>query len=146
MKITSLHTREERMCALDLAWAVFKVFEANEYGVEGTQNFRFFLDSEEAIQHLIIYGAYEQSTLIGMLAIRLPHHISLFFVSEQHQKKGIGKALFQEYQKRMPTNLITVNSSPYAVTIYEKLGFVKDGEKQSKDGIQYTPMYYKKVM
>jgi len=39
---------------------------------------------------------------------------------------------------------ITVNSSPYAVKIYEKLGFVPDGNEQMVDGIRFTPMTYMK--
>lgn len=35
---------------------------------------------------------------------------------------------------------ITVNSSRYAVPIYEKLGFVKMEEEKEQDGLKFTPM------
>lgn len=144
MKIKSLHTIEERILCLNLAWNVFLKFEANEYGEEGTQNFRRFIESDEAKQYLVIYGAYKQDILVGMMAIRLPNHIALFFVKEEYHHQGVGKALFQEFCKRMPSDEITVNSSPYAVTIYEKLGFHKISEELVKDGIHFTPMKYQK--
>ncbi len=37
---------------------------------------------------------------------------------------------------------ITVHSSPYAVDVYKKLGFVQTGEKQENDGIIYVPMIF----
>ncbi|KXA24931.1 hypothetical protein HMPREF3221_00378 [Fusobacterium nucleatum] len=35
---------------------------------------------------------------------------------------------------------ITVNSSRYGVSIYEKLGFVKTEEEKEQDGLKFTPM------
>ena len=36
----------------------------------------------------------------------------------------------------------TVNSSPYAVKIYEHLGFVPTDNEQTVNGIRFTPMKY----
>ncbi len=38
------------------------------------------------------------------------------------------------------TEQITVNASPYAVPVYEKLGFQAVDDEQLTDGIRYTPM------
>ena len=35
---------------------------------------------------------------------------------------------------------ITVNSSPYAVDVYKKLGFVIEEDEQTVDGIRFTKM------
>ncbi len=35
---------------------------------------------------------------------------------------------------------ITVNSSPYAVEVYHKLGFKDTAVEQISDGIRFTPM------
>lgn len=35
-----------------------------------------------------------------------------------------------------------MHSSPYAVPVYHKLGFVDTGTEQVSDGIRYTPMKY----
>ena len=37
---------------------------------------------------------------------------------------------------------ITVNSSPYAVPVYRKLGFVETDTEQLADGMRYTPMKF----
>ena len=37
---------------------------------------------------------------------------------------------------------ITVNSSPYAVLVYRKLGFVETDTEQLADGMRYTPMKF----
>ena len=66
------------------------------------------------------------------------------FVGKAHQRKGIARQMFQvvleELQKKKRVTQITVNSSPYAVKAYERLGFVKTQEQQEKDGILFVPM------
>ena len=42
----------------------------------------------------------------------------------------------------MHTFRMTANSSPYAVEIYQKLGFHALSEEQKRDGIRFTPMKY----
>ena len=39
-----------------------------------------------------------------------------------------------------PIRAVTVNSSPYAVGFYKKLGFVPLGPEKQADGIRFTPM------
>ena len=43
-----------------------------------------------------------------------------------------------------PAEEMTVNSSPYAVPAYQKLGFEATEAQQLKDGIIYTPMKYQR--
>jgi predicted GNAT family N-acyltransferase len=65
------------------------------------------------------------------------------FVDKRHHKKRIASNMFNfvlEEAKRNEKTQITVNSSPYAVKVYESWGFVKTGEQQEKDGIIFTPM------
>lgn len=38
------------------------------------------------------------------------------------------------------TEIMTVNSSPYAVPVYEKLGFHATGSEQTVNGLRFTPM------
>ncbi|WP_168733762.1 GNAT family N-acetyltransferase [Metabacillus sediminilitoris] len=37
---------------------------------------------------------------------------------------------------------LTVNSSPYALGIYHRLGFVESDKEQTINGIRFTPMSY----
>jgi GNAT superfamily N-acetyltransferase len=85
--------------------------------------------------------------LVGILEIRRPDHISMLFVSSQYQQHGIATRLFTKAVEiclqQLPTlKAITVNSSPNAVPIYERLGFRRDAEKQEVQGIRFTPMAY----
>jgi GNAT superfamily N-acetyltransferase len=66
--------------------------------------------------------------LVGILEFRAKDHVSLFFIHPDWQGKGLGRKLWtyalEELQKIYPPiHWIGVNSSPYAVPIYEKLGF-----------------------
>ena len=50
-------------------------------------------------------------------------------------------AFLDELRKNEEVEQITVNSSPYAVKVYEHLGFAKTGEqRESENGIVFTPM------
>ena len=53
---------------------------------------------------------------------------------------GIGKALFNAVKNECPSDKITVNSSPYAVPIYHKLGFTDTDTEQVVNGLRFTPM------
>ena len=50
--------------------------------------------------------------------------------------------VLEELKKDKSLTQITVNSSPYAVKVYERLGFMKTGEQQEKNGILFIPMMH----
>ncbi|MEG0774239.1 GNAT family N-acetyltransferase [Clostridium sp.] len=52
------------------------------------------------------------------------NHIALSFVDGKHHRQGIGKKLFQIVLENSTAKEITVNSTPYAVEVYNRLGFV----------------------
>ena len=88
------------------------------------------------------FGAFIDNKLVGIIATRSEGtHIALFFVDKKYQKQGIGKQLFQTI---LNTNIdkITVHSSPYAVSIYHKLGFHDTDKEQIVNGLRFTPMEY----
>lgn len=142
MNIIELNStqREE---ALRLAWKVFMEFEAPEYSQEGIEEFRHFVTNIAPKADMRFWGAYVNGKLAGMIAIRQPQHISLFFVDTKHQHKGIGRKLFETLEKEFSQGTITVNSSPYAVHIYHKLGFKDTNSEQTVNGIRFTPMEHK---
>lgn len=130
--------------ALSLVWEVFCRFEAPEYSEEGITEFRNFLNNEEEIGKLDFYGAFDKaSDIVGVLAMRKPSHISLFFVKAEYHRQGIGRQLFEkilcDYQPQ-GIGVFTVNSSHYAVEVYRKLGFKLTGNECITNGIRYTPM------
>lgn len=136
---------DERPQALALVRRVFDRFEAPEYSRQGVDTFRAFLASPDLIGALTFYGAFLDDGLVGVIAMRGASHISLFFVEAAHQGKGVGRALFTAAKAACKECEITVNSSPYAVEIYRKLGFHPLSGEQVADGIRFTPMKWVKI-
>lgn len=136
--------------AKELAWKVFCRFEAEQYGEEGTENFRVFLQ-DEMLEKMISLGNYvvfaavdERENMVGIISLRKENHISLLFVDADYHRQGIGKALIQEAAKHVlrttKHTTMTVNGAPYALEFYHKIGFLDLAPEQTTDGIIYTPM------
>ena len=119
-RLTPEHLAE----ACGLIWEVFQRFEAPEYAPEGIAEFRSFLSDKDALGRMVFYGAFREELLMGVLAVRNLHHISLFFVKEEYHRQGVGKALFETMRRDHAGQCITVNASPDAVEIYRRLGFL----------------------
>ena len=66
--------------------------------------------------------------------------LELFFVDSAHQRQGIGRRLFELAMKDCPDEIMTVNAAPFAIPIYEKLGFNVNDAEQIVNGIRFTPM------
>jgi GNAT superfamily N-acetyltransferase len=147
--IKEITDSENLQKAINLINQVFAEFVAVDYSQQGRDTFENYLkikndelSSDLKSGHKKLWGYYESGEIIGVIGLRDNSHISLMFVDKQHQKKGIAKALFNHLLAKTGVSKITVNSSPYAQPIYEKLGFVKTAEKQEKDGIIFIPMMY----
>ena len=135
--------------AMNLAWDTFILYEAPEYTKEGITSFRNFV-RDPILKTLFIEGkynvlaAFNNNIIVGIIGVRNETHISLLFVDSEYHKKGIARRLvektfertYEKYDKRE----MTVNSSPYAVGFYHKMGFVDTDIEQTTDGIRYTPM------
>ena len=131
--------------ALSLMWTTFLQFEAPDYSEEGMQSFKDFIKNEEIVQTLEFWGAYEKDELQGVIASNENRkHICCFFVKAQYHRQGIGRKLWEYFLKNSQQAAITVNSSPYAVPVYHKLGFVDMDTEQLADGMRYTPMKFER--
>lgn len=136
--------KSELQEALDLIWRVFLEFEAPDYSQQGVESFKRFIEIEQ-IQELIerrelkFWGAYEVDQLVGVIVIKLDSHVSMLFVDPDFHRKGIGSRLFQVGFGEQ-AGKITVNSSPYAIEFYHRLGFQDKSAEQIIDGIRFTPM------
>ena len=113
--------------ALDLVWNVFTEFEAPDYSDEGVAEFKQFLDEAPPNEQLRLWGSFVDGVIVGVIAVRPPCHIALLFVDKKYHRRGIARSLFMNV---LNDNLvmnghdeITVNSSPYAVEAYRRLGF-----------------------
>ncbi len=123
---------------------IFDIYIGPDYSTEGRETFEEYIRPKNIAKRLSdkttkLIVAWERNEPVGVIEIRGKSHISLFFVSQKYQKRGLGKLLFKEGFKNY-TESISVNSSPYAVTIYEKLGFKKVAGELIKNGITYIPM------
>jgi len=133
--------QEEIAEAICLTWNVFQQYEAPDYTQEGVDEFYKSIHDEKYLSELCWYGAFVQENLVGVLATRnAGTHIALFFVEGKYHRHGIGKQLYRAARAANHANVMTVNSSPYAVPIYHKLGFRSTGPEQAVNGVRFTPM------
>lgn len=136
-------TASETQTALDLAWKVFQEYEAPDYSKEGVEEFYRSIHDDNYLAMLSLYGAFVSEKLVGVIATRSEGtHIALFFVEGEYHRNGIGKKLFQTVLSQCSTNRMTVNSSPYAVPVYHKLGFTDTDTEQVINGLRFTPMEF----
>lgn len=131
----------EKDKALLFAKKVYIECKDESYSEQGIETFCNFVDNKEITKSFKVYGAFEDNILKGVIATdKRKRHINLFFVDKSSQAKGIGKKLMAIGIENNENSFITVNSSRYAVPIYEKLGFVKMEEEKEQDGLIFTPM------
>jgi len=82
--------------------------------------------------------------VVGVVGIRDNSHLYHLFVAEKYQRKGIARKLWQLAMEACLANgnpgEFTVNSSEYALGVYERLGFVAQSGPEEKNGVIYIPM------
>ncbi len=131
----------EKTEALALAWKVFSEYETPVYSREGTEAFRKCLADRGYLNGIVYYGAFDGDRLAGFLGIRKETaHICFFFVDGDYQRQGVGTELFRVMKKDFRDRTLTLNSSPYGLPFYEKLGFKTIAPEQTVNGIRFTPM------
>lgn len=88
--------------------------------------------------------AEENGELIGVVAVRDNRHLYHLFVSEPFQRKGLARRLWEVAKTASldagNPGVFTVNSSRYAVGVYEKFGFVRLSEAVDVAGVICIPM------
>lgn len=135
--------------AMRLAWDTFVLYEAPEYTKEGIKNFKNFVN-DPILKKMFVSGnyltlaAFHNGLIIGIIGVRNENHISLLFVDSDYHRMGIARRLVTEMLNiihvKYGVTEATVNSSPYAVGFYHKLGFYDTDYSQVADGITFTPM------
>jgi GNAT superfamily N-acetyltransferase len=82
--------------------------------------------------------------LAGVVAVRRRTHLFHLFVDASFQKRGHAMTLWMHAKatcgwpsEAMPT---TVNSTPFAMPFYERLGFRATGPRVETNGIAFVPM------
>ena len=149
MRFEYMKPGEEEKVA-NFVWSVFKEFEAPSYKQEGINAFKNFILPETIktqceTGEIFILCCKDMDEIVGVISMREFRHVSLLFVKKDYQKRGIAHKLFELSLEKCYTadpdlKIITVNSSQYAVRVYEKMGFEATDSEQEKDGIIFTPM------
>ena len=89
--------------------------------------------------------AERDGRIVGMIDVRDLSHVCLFFVEPDLRGTGVGRALLgAAIESSWPDverpRTLTVNSSPWAVKVYERLGFAATGPAGEQNGIRFVPM------
>ena len=112
--------KTEYALAASLALEVYIQCGAEDFDEEGLNSFKSFISSEQLMNELVIYGAFEDKNLVGIMGTKHEgKHLSLFFIRKKYQCKGIGKQLFCFAINDCPVDEMTVNSSTYAIRFYQ---------------------------
>ncbi len=140
---------QELPSALELVQEVFLTDVAPLYTPQGVEEFQKFicLDAMERMRRdgeVTFFGAFDEKTLAGTIAVKPASHICLFYVKKSCQGRGIGKKLFQtarDYCARtLKAEKLTVNAAPPAVPKYIRLGMEQVEEEQTVNGMRFVPM------
>jgi GNAT superfamily N-acetyltransferase len=142
----------EELRACQLVMESFNEFVAPDYGEKGVIEFSKYVNPQLMRQRLVnnhfVIVALDKDVFAGIIELRNYNHVSLLFVKSKYHRHGIAKTLLETAidkcrQHNTNLSLIEVNSSPFAIQIYEKLGFVKTNIEQVKNGIRFTSMIKK---
>jgi GNAT superfamily N-acetyltransferase len=141
--------RGEESAVAALVEAVFMAHVAPLYTPEGVEEFLGYAEVSEFTRRLqrehVILVAETDAQIVGMIELREQRHISLLFVADAYQGRGIASEMLAraiQLCRRVNPDLraLTVHASPNAAPIYRRLGFVPSAEEQVVHGIRYTPM------
>ncbi|MCU7806487.1 MAG: GNAT family N-acetyltransferase [Candidatus Thiodiazotropha sp. (ex Semelilucina semeliformis)] len=137
----------EETAVCNLVADVFNEYVAPDYDQEGIDEFFRFADPDAMKERMLGGGfvlvAKRTGKLVGMLEFFPPDCVAMLFVTVHHQgiAKGLLARAIRKAQVRNPgLSKLIVHSSPYAESIYEKMGFRKTGGIQHENGIDFFPM------
>lgn len=127
----------------------FDEFVGHEYEPEGREEFYKYANASalavrQQLDHFVLV-AETGDEIVGMIEMRGGDHLAMLFVDGKAQRQGVARELFRQAleicRARNPEMAtITVNSSRYAVSAYEAMGFACTGPEQTTNGITFVPM------
>jgi GNAT superfamily N-acetyltransferase len=125
-------------------------FIVHESPPDGAANFLREND-EDALRGYIERGhvyhvALVDGELAGFVAVRDCSHLFHMFVGKRWQRMGIARRLWDVAREAAIASgnpgVFTVNSSNYALPVYEAWGFVRTAPMQFTKGLYYNPMRF----
>lgn len=119
-------------------------------GGEDARKFRASMAPAEVARYIALpnrfYAVAEiDDEIRGVIMVRDNNYIGQFFVSEAHQSRGIGSALWRfalaHALGRGGTGEFTVNASLVALPLYARFGFTATGAVEEAHGFRFVPMH-----
>ena len=92
--------------------------------------------------HFKHYVAEDPEGPCGIIALRDGSHLYHLFVRADAHGQGIARALWEHAKSLSGHSTFTVNSSLFAVPVYERLGFAAKAPPQTANGLVFVPMGY----
>jgi len=126
-------------------------FILGEFGEEGRMHFLGEHTAEKLRERIEgdyrFFVAENGAVLAGVVGLRGGSHLYHLFVAKAFQRQGLAWRLWQTALRASletgRSGVITVNSSTYAIPVYERFGFVRKGPPEAKHGVVHHPMEFK---
>lgn len=141
-------TTNDSIAISSLIFSVAHYFTLHPQGVGAEEFFKTIQPSSIANyiadNKFLYFAAFIENELAGVVAMRDNKHLFHLFVAPKFQRLGIAKRLWifiKDVAIRAGNNRgFTVNSTEYALPIYERFGFKASGHKVEANGITFVPM------
>ena len=129
-------------------WRSFYFAEKNNHSIEGMERFRDLtspvsLSINTFDEKVILFGAFLDSKMVAVGAVKEKKHILLLYVLPEFQKMGIGSEFLAYMENQCAGRQISLNASDVAVSFYAERGYKICGERTVEENLIYTPMIKK---
>ncbi len=140
---------EEWIPAIKMIWMTFLKYEGRDYTEEGIRNFFDFITDEDLYISFLkgeyrLMVALDEEKIIGAGSVRDKNRLSLLFVDEAYQNRGVGSCILRKLCHYLKTEagerFMSLQAAPYAVNFYRKQGFRAVHPEVEFSGIRVTPM------
>ncbi len=138
----------EEPAVCELVLSVFDKCVGPSFSPEGVSEFKRFVTVEALSDRkdkggIVFVACSSSQGILGMIELRKPAHICMFFVNDALHRRGLGRELLaraRDHCLGWGQSEMTVNSSPNALAAYERLGFSPTEPEKILNGIRFRPM------
>jgi len=137
----------------DVTMAAARELQGTDFNDEGWERFNNINTPDEFRKRLTdtafsIFCCMESDRVQGFISIKDNEKIDQLFVLPEVQNRGIATQLWQAAKDRATqqgaTGNFWVRSSSIAVKVYQRFGFVAEGERETVNGISFQLMRFYK--
>jgi len=148
MKIEFANVEQSKKLS-ELALSAAEELRGLDFNEEGWNRFISSATSSEFEKRLYssefrIFCCMESDHMLGYISIKDNEKIDHLFVLSEARNKGVARLLWEAAKKNAMKNGASgkfwVRSSSIAIPVYEKFGFICDGQCQNMGGISFQLM------